>query len=141
MAKLSLLLAAGLISTTLSQSLGSISRTVILDPPPTCTPTTITILHTTTYTFRHHTVTSTLTSFSLAPHSCYTATEAASIVHCPLFNAATCGPHPDCIVLHIESVPCKDACCQATPTVTVARCPTCQTGCATAVETVTCRET
>ncbi|KFY74741.1 hypothetical protein V499_05252, partial [Pseudogymnoascus sp. VKM F-103] len=106
MAKLSLLLlAAGLISTTLSQSLLTISRTAILDPPATCTPTPTTILHTTTYTLRHATITSTVTSVSQAPHSCYTATEVASKAFCPLFNSATCGPHPDCIVLKTETVP------------------------------------
>ncbi|KFX98647.1 hypothetical protein O988_04263 [Pseudogymnoascus sp. VKM F-3808] len=90
MAKLSIIvLAAGLVSTTLSQSLGSISRTVILDPPATCGPTTVTKIHTTTYTSRHHAITSTVTELTEAPHSCYTATETASIAYCPLFNSAT----------------------------------------------------
>ncbi|KFY52496.1 hypothetical protein V497_08514 [Pseudogymnoascus sp. VKM F-4516 (FW-969)] len=82
MAKLSIIvLAAGLVSTTLSQSLGSISRTVILDPPATCGPTTVTKIHTTTYTSRHHAITSTVTELTEAPHSCYTATETASIAY------------------------------------------------------------
>ncbi|KFX87123.1 hypothetical protein V490_08522 [Pseudogymnoascus sp. VKM F-3557] len=125
MAKLSIIvLAAGLVSTTLSQSLGSISRTVILDPPATCGPTTVTKIHTTTYTSRHHAITSTVTELTEAPHSCYTATEVASIAYCPLFNSATCGVHPDCVVLRPTTIPCKDACCPSTPTVTVAHCPT-----------------
>ncbi|OAF56301.1 hypothetical protein VC83_06794 [Pseudogymnoascus destructans] len=87
-----------IVVTTLSQSLITISRTVIIGTPQTCTPTTITVFHTTTYTRLHHTITSTIISLSQAPHSCYTATEVASIAYCPLFNSATCGPYPDCIV-------------------------------------------
>ena len=52
-----------------------------------------------------------------------------------------CGPHPDCILQQMTTVPCTPACCsKIQPTKSIkGPCPTCQTGCGIEYETVTAK--
>jgi len=122
---------------TPTRSLISPVTSLITDPAPTCTATVVTAIHTTTYTTQQI-VTTAVTSLATRPHRCYTYTATAA-TPCSGFDAATCPPVPMCILLETRTVtvPCADACCPKTATTTVPRCATCQTGCATATETVT----
>lgn len=71
-------------------------------------------------------------------HSCFTvhvtSPRESDDADCGFFNSSTCSPAPQCVVQknsYIE-VPCHDACCPTTPTLTqLGNCVSCQKNCRT----------